>query len=74
MVSGFTLLFVVFKWQHASEGINPFTAAACNISGLNDARIALEVDVIGPEKYTVYFSGPITSTSNAMRFDENPFT
>ena len=45
---------------------NPFTAPACNISGLKDARGRLQ---------TVYF--PVlykTSTFNAVRLDGDPFT
>ena len=45
--------------------INPFTASACKISGLKDAQVHLKNSI---------FSGPITSTFNVMRFDENPFT
>ena len=42
---------------------NPFTAPACKISGLKDARTRLQ---------TVYF-GPTTSSFNAMCFEENSF-
>ena len=45
--------------------LNPFAATACEISGLKDARTRLQ---------TVYLAGPITPTSSAMRFHENPVT
>ena len=45
--------------------INPFTAPACKISGLEDARTGLQNSP---------FSGPIASALNAMRFGESPFT
>ena len=45
--------------------INPFTGPACNISGLKDARTRLQ---------TVYFRAYDTSTGNAVRCDETPFT
>ena len=51
---------------HESQcGFNPFTASACKIFGLKDARMRLQ---------TVYFWSYNTSTSNATRFDENPFS
>ena len=52
--------FLPWKWAI----ISPFTAPACNISGLKDARTRLQ---------TVYFPVLNTSTFNAVRFDENPF-
>ena len=47
--------------------INPFTAQACEISGLNDAHMHLQ---------TVYFPVLyfITSFFSAMQLNENPFT
>ena len=46
---------------------NPFTAPSCKLmSGLKDARSCLHANS--------RFSGPLTSTFNAVRFDENPFT
>ena len=45
--------------------INPFTAPACTISGLNDARKRLQ---------TVYFSVLQHLFFNAMRFGGDPFT
>ena len=45
--------------------VNPFTAPACKMSGL-------KVDG-HPRKQSV-FRLYVTSTLNAMRFDENPFT
>ena len=47
-------------------GVNPFTAPACTISGLNDARTRLKKQYI--------FWSYNTYTFNAMRFDENPLT
>ena len=47
------------------EGINPFTAPACTISGLEDSRTRLQ---------TVYFQSYNTSTFNARRFNANRFT
>ena len=51
--------------RHFSVSLTPITAPVYNISGLKDARTGLQ---------TIYFSAPITSTFNAMCFDENPFT
>ena len=45
--------------------LNPFTAPVCNISRLKDAGTCLQTSI---------FSGPVTSTVNAVRFDESPFT
>ena len=45
--------------------LNPFTAPACKMSGL-------KVDG-HPRKQSVFWLY-VTSTLNAMRFDENPFT
>ena len=42
---------------------NPFTAPACKISGLKDARTHLKNSI---------FSGPIASPFSVMRFGENP--
>ena len=44
------------------QGINPFTAPACKISGLKDARTLL-----------CMFRSYIISTFSAMHLDENPF-
>ena len=44
---------------------NPFTAPACQISGLKDARMRMQ---------TVYFQSCNSSTSNVLNFDENGFT
>ena len=46
--------------------INPFAAPACKISGLKDAWTCL--------KNSTFFWSYHTSTFNAMRFDDNPFT
>ena len=45
--------------------INPFTAPACKISGLKDARTRLQ---------TVDFRSNNATTFNATRFDGNPVT
>ena len=45
--------------------LNPFTAPACKMFGLNDARTRLQ---------TYFFRSYNTSTFSAMRFDKNPFT
>ena len=44
--------------------INPFTGPTCKISELKDAGTCLQ---------SISVSGPITSTANAVHFDENPF-
>ena len=44
---------------------NPFTAPACKISGLKDARTRLQ---------TVPYFRSYTPAFNAVRFDNNPFT
>ena len=44
---------------HADFMFNPYTAAACKVSGLKDARTRPE---------TVYFSADITSTFDAIIF------
>ena len=57
---------IYYKTQETAN-INPFTAPACKISGLKDARTRLIANSI--------VSGSInTSTFNAMRFDEDLFT
>ena len=47
--------------------VNPFTAPACNISGLKDARTHLQTVYFLVQYITHYF------TFNAVRFEENPF-
>ena len=61
------ILLSVSVFQEKEQGtFNPFTAAACKLSGLKDART---------RQQTVYFRSFNTSTFSAMRFDgENPFT
>ena len=57
-------MWLVYR-QAPCLSLNPFTAPACNISGLKDARTRLQ---------TVNFPVYATSASNAMSFDENRFT
>ena len=50
--------------------LNPFTAPVSQISGLNGARTRLQTVF-----FFLFFSRSCyTSTFNAMRFDENPFS
>ena len=46
-----------------NDKCNPFTAPACKISGLKDARTHLKNRI---------FSGPLTSPFSAVHFDGNP--
>ena len=61
LISSITLFFP--RGAILSDGpINPFTAPACKISGLKDARTHLKNSL---------FSGPVTSPFSVMHFDEN---
>ena len=66
--SSFLFVFsVVFLLSTSNVLLNPFSTTICNVSGLK---------VNGKSLQTVYFllALCITSTFNAMRFDENPLT
>ena len=59
------LLLCCYYYYYYYCSINPFTAPACKMSGLKDARTRLR---------TVYFPVPWQFAFNAIRFDENLFT
>ena len=58
------LLAAWFSFTQRIRFVNPFTTPSCKVTGLKTARTQLQT----------IFSGPITSTFNATRFDDNPFT
>ena len=51
--------------SYTAVSVNPFTAPACKMSGLKDARTCLHAGSI--------FSGPVTSNFNAACFYGDPF-